>query len=129
MLTPGLRSVIKPQAGAARMTVDMAPFAVANPVREAKRLQAAAIAHHTFRSYHLISITHRTFHGWPAASWSFLWKPVNGARIQVTKIIFTARTAAGPQPYVLAMAAPVPHLTAATKVFAVAKQTFRPLAG
>jgi eukaryotic-like serine/threonine-protein kinase len=129
VLTPGLQSVIKPKPATSRLMVDMAPFAVAGPVGEARRLQAAAIAHHKFRNYHLISITHRAFHGWPAATWSFWWKPVSSARIQVTKLIFTARTAAGPQPYVLSMSAPVPHLAAATKVFSVAKRTFRPLPG
>src|SRR5258706_11845295 len=39
----------------------------------------------------------------PAAAWAFWWKPVNGARIVVTKIIFTAQTTAGPQPYILSM--------------------------
>ena len=129
LLTPGRHSVIKPLLGNSKLIVDMAAFAVAGPVREAKRLQAAAIAHNRFANYHLLSITRRTFHGWPAATWTFWWKPANAARIEVTRIIFTAHTSAGPQPYVLSMSAPAPHIAAATKVFTVAKHTFRPLPG
>ncbi|HEX5190874.1 MAG TPA: serine/threonine-protein kinase [Streptosporangiaceae bacterium] len=127
VLNPGPQTVIKPQSGKARLIVDMAPFAVPGPVREARRLQAAAIAHTRYRDYHLISITKRTFHGWPAATWTFWWKPANAARIDVTKLIFTAQTSAGPQSYVLSMSAPAAHAAAAAKVFTVAKQTFRPL--
>ena len=129
LLAPGLQTVLKPQAGKARLIVNMAPFAVPGPVREARRLQAAAIAHKRYRDYHLVSITKRTFHGWQAAAWTFWWKPANAARIDVTKLIFTAQTSAGPQPYVLSMSAPAPHAAAAAKVFTVAKRTFRPLPG
>jgi tRNA A-37 threonylcarbamoyl transferase component Bud32 len=129
LLTPGLHSVIKPLLGNSKLMVDMASFAVAGPVREARRLQSAAVAHHRFRNYHLVSISRRTFHGWPAATWTFWWKPASGARIDVTKIVFTAQTAAGPQPYVLSMSAPAPHVGAADKVFTVAKRTFKPLPG
>ena len=129
LLAPGLQTVLKPQAGKARLIVNMAPFAVPGPVREARRLQAAAIAHKRYRDYHLVSITKRTFHGWQAATWTFWWKPANAARIDVTKLIFTAQTSAGPQPYVLSMSAPAPHAAAAAKVFTVAKRTFRPLPG
>jgi eukaryotic-like serine/threonine-protein kinase len=129
LLSPGLQTVIKPQAGKARLIVDMAPFAAPGPVREARRLQAAAIAHKRYRYYHLVSITKRTFHGWPAATWTFWWKPANAARIDVTKLLFTAQTSAGPQPYVLSMSAPAPHAAAAAKVFTIAKQTFRTLPG
>jgi hypothetical protein len=58
----------------------------------------------------------RTFHGWPAATWAFWWKPVTGARIVVTKIIFTAQITAGSQPYILSMSARATHLTAAPGV-------------
>ncbi|MGN6791689.1 MAG: protein kinase domain-containing protein [Streptosporangiaceae bacterium] len=128
-LTPGLHSVIKAPAGNSRLMVDMAPFAVARPVRAARRLQAAAIAHKRYRDYHPLSISPRTFHGWSAAAWTFWWKPANAARIDVTKIIFTAQTSAGSQPYVLSMSAPASHIAAANKVFAVAMNTFRPLPG
>jgi hypothetical protein len=126
-LTPGLHSVIKPVVGATKLIVDMAPFAVTGPVHEAKRLQAAAIAHDRYPNYHLLSITSGTFHGWSAATWTFTWRPVNGSRIHVTKIIFTAQTPAGPQPYVLTMSVHVAHMAAAAKVFTVAMRTFRRL--
>jgi hypothetical protein len=105
----------------------MAPFAVSNPVREARHLQASAIAHNKYRRYHLVSISSRMFHGWPAAAWAFWWKPLNRARVVVTKIIFTAQTTAGSQPYILSISAPVTHVTAASQVFRVARQTFMPL--
>src|SRR6266851_5330290 len=127
LMTPGLHTFIKPPGGRARLIVDMAPFAVPRPVREAHYLQAAAIAHNKYRRYHLVSISSRMFHGWPAAAWAFWWKPVNGARIVVTKIIFTAQTTAGPQPYILSMSAPATHLAAASQVFRVARRTFTPL--
>ncbi len=127
LMTPGLHTFIKPPGGRARLIVDMAPFAVPRPVREAHHLQAAAIAHNKYRRYHLVSISSRMFHGWPAAVWAFWWKPVNEARIVVTKIIFTAQTTAGPQPYILSMSAPATHLAAASQVFRVARRTFTPL--
>jgi hypothetical protein len=129
LLTPGLHSVIKAPTQRSKVMVDMAPLAVARPVRAARRLQAAAIAHNRYRDYHLLSISSRTFHGWPAATWTFWWKPADAARIDVTKIIFTAQTSAGPQPYVLSMSAPAPHIASAMNVFAVAMRTFRPLPG
>jgi eukaryotic-like serine/threonine-protein kinase len=129
LLTPGLHAVIKSSVGNIKLMVDMAAFAVANPVREAKRLQAAAITHSKYRSYHLVSITPRSFHGWAAATWTFWWKPTSTTRRDVSKIIFTAQTSAGPQPYVLTMSAPARLVASATKVFNVAKSTFRPLPG
>lgn len=129
VLTPGLHAVIKSSVGNIKLMVDMAAFAVAKPVREAKRLQAAAIAHDKYRIYHLVSITPRGFHGWAAATWTFWWKPTSTTRRDVTKIIFTAQTSAGPQPYVLTMSAPARLVASATKTFNVAKYTFRPLPG
>jgi eukaryotic-like serine/threonine-protein kinase len=129
LLTAGLHAVIKSSVGNIKLMVDMAAFAVAKPVREAKRLQAAAIAHSKYRNYHLVSITPRRFHGSTAATWTFWWKPTSTTRRDVTKIIFTAQTSAGPQPYVLTMSAPARLVALATKPFNVAKYTFRPLPG
>jgi len=127
LMTSGLHTFIKRPAGKAMLIVDMAPFAVSGPVHEARHLQASATAHHKYRRYHLLSISSRTFHGWAAATWAFWWKPVSGARIVVTKIIFTAQTSAGPQPYILSMSARATYLTAARQVFRIARQTFTPL--
>ena len=129
LLTPGLHAVIKSSVGNIKLMVDMEAFAVTKPVREAKRLQAAAIAHSKYRNYHVVSITPRRFHGWAAATWTFWWKPTSTTRRDVTKIIFTAQTSAGPQPYVLTMSAPARLVASATKPFNVAKYTFRPLPG
>ena len=127
-MIPGLQTYIRPALGTARLGIDMAPFAVQAPVREARRLQASAIAHHRYRGYHLVSIVRITFHGWPAASWTFWWKPLTSPRTDVTEIIFTAQTSAGPQPYILSMAAPATHAAAASHVLRIALRTFTPLA-
>ena len=127
LMTPGLQTYISPALGSARLGIDMAPFAAQAPVREARRLQASAIAHHRYRSYHLVSIVRITFHGWPAASWTFWWKPLISPRVDVTEIIFTAQTSAGPQPYILSMAGPAAHASALSHVLRVAMRTFTPL--
>jgi hypothetical protein len=126
-MTPGLQTYITPVLGAARLGVDLAPFAVQAPVREARRLQASAIARHRYRSYHVLSIVAITFHGWPAASWTFWWKPLASPRTDVTEIIFTARTSAGPQPFIVSMAAPATHAAGASHVLRIALRTFTPL--
>jgi len=126
-MTSGLQTYITPALGSARLGIDMAQFAVQAPVREARRLQASAIAHHRYRAYHLVSIVGITFHGWPAASWTFWWKPLSSPRIDVTEIIFTAKTSAGPQPYILSMAAPASHAASASHVLRIALRTFTPL--
>jgi len=127
VVLPGLQTYIRPVLGAARLGVDMAAFAVQAPVKEAQRLQASAIAHRRFRRYHLISILAQRFHGWPAASWTFWWKPLDRPRIDVTEVIFTAGTSAGPQPYILSMSAPATHAASASHVFRIAMRTFTPL--
>jgi tRNA A-37 threonylcarbamoyl transferase component Bud32 len=127
LMTPGLHTFIKSPTGKALLIVDMAPFAAPGPVREAYHLQAAAIAHHKYRRYHLVSISSTTFHGWRAAAWAFWWKPVSGARIVVKKIIFTAQTTAGSQPYILSISARATQVAAASEVFRVVKRTFSPL--
>jgi hypothetical protein len=110
------------------MNVNMAQFAVQGPFREAHHLQAVAIAQHTYRDYHLVSIVAITFRGRPAATWSFWWKPsVLAKPIDVTKLIYTANTSAGPQPYVLSMAAPAPSASYASHVMHVGMRTFVPL--
>ncbi len=63
LLTPGVQSYIRPVAGTARLGVNLAPFVAQAPVREARHLQAAAIAHGTYHRYQLISILPRRYHG------------------------------------------------------------------
>jgi hypothetical protein len=127
-LIPGLTSTIKPLVGGMHLTVDMAPFAVQGPFREAHHLQAVAIVNHTYRMYHLISILAVTFHGRPAATWTFWWKPsILAKAIDVTKLIYTANTSAGPQPYIVTMVSPAPHANVADQIFHVAMRTFEPL--
>lgn len=127
-LIPGVTSTIKPSAGGMHMTVDMAPLAVPSPFKDARHLQAAAIMNHTYRAYHLISILAVTFHGRPAATWTFWWKPsVQAKAIDVTKLIYTANTSGGPQPYILTMASSAPGANLAAHILHVAMRTFKPL--
>jgi len=127
VLSPGVQSYISNPAGAARIGVDLAQFPGATPVRAARHLQAAAIAHGSYPRYHLVSILPRRFHGWPAATWTFWWKPAGKPVIDVTKTLFTSTTSAGPQPYDISMAAPASHASYASHVLAVALRTFSPL--
>jgi eukaryotic-like serine/threonine-protein kinase len=127
LITPGIQTYLRPTFGGGRLEVNMAAFAAAGPVKEARYLQASAIAHHRYRRYHLVSILAQRFHGWPAASWTFWWKPLNRPRRDVAEIIFTAQTTAGPQPYILSMAAPAAQAAAASHVMRIAMRTFSPL--
>jgi hypothetical protein len=109
------------------MEVNMASFAAAGPFKEAKFLQSKAIAQHRYRRYHLVSLLAQRFHGWPAAWWTFWWKPLGRPRRDVAAIIFIAHTTAGPQPYILSMSAPAAHATYASHVMRIAMRTFAPV--
>jgi len=127
LTAPGVQTFIVPVLGTARLGIDMAPFAVRGPLREAKYLQATAIRHHRYRRYHLVSIVAQRFHGWLAASWRFWWKPLNRPRRVVAVIIFTAQTTAGPQPYIVSMSAPAVQAPYASRILQIAMRTFLPL--
>jgi len=128
LIIPGLVTVFRPPLGSARMDVDLNPFAVQGPVREAKYKQAVAIATHRYHDYHLVSILATTFHGHPAATWTFWWRArTSTVATDVTEVIFTAQTSAGPQPYVLSMSAPATRAGWASTIFRVAMRTFKPL--
>ena len=95
---------------------------------EARRLQAAAIATGRYPHYHLASILAITFHGHPAATWVFWWRPpASLVRINVAEVIFHAGALAGHQPYVLSMSAPATRAGWASGIFRVALRTFKPL--
>jgi hypothetical protein len=127
-MTPGLLTRFQPPTGVARLRVTMAAWAVHGPVREARHLQAVAIATHLYPRYHLLSILATTFRGRPAATWSFWWRPAPGApAIDVVDLMYTALTPAGPQPYILSISAPAPRARWASHIFGVAMRTFRPL--
>lgn len=130
LLAAGLDSTIQPLLGSARLAVDMSPFVYQWPVREAKYLQATGLAEHTYHGYHLVAILAIRFHGFAAASWTFSWKPVGAlSRFDTTAIVFTAKTSAGPQAYVLSISAPISRTTLASHVMRVAMRTFAPLPG
>jgi hypothetical protein len=128
LLTPGLDSYLRPPHGGLRLDVNMAPFIYQWPVKEARYLQQTAIATRQYHDYHLISILAILFHGNAAANWTFWWKPRYALyRIDVTEIIFTAKTSAGPQSYILSMTAPAQHASWASHVMLIAMRTFAPL--
>jgi len=127
-MIPGLVTTFRPLLGPGRLVVSLAPFAVQGPVREARHLQAQAIAQHWWPRYHLVSILAVTFHGRPAAMWTFWWRAKPGvAATDVVKLLYTAKTLVGPQSYVLTIAAPAPRAAWASHIFRVAMRTFRPL--
>jgi hypothetical protein len=128
VMNRGLVTTIRPLSGSARLRISLTPFAVPGPVREARHLQAEAIAAHRYPHYHLLSILAFTFHGHPAATWQFWWRPnASLVRINVAKVIFRAGSAAGHQPYVLSMSAPATRAGWASSIFRVAMRTFTPL--
>jgi eukaryotic-like serine/threonine-protein kinase len=127
LMAAGLQTYIQPPLGGGRLEVNMAAFAAPGPFKEAKYLQAKAIAHHRYRRYHLVSLLAHRFHDWPAAWWTFWWKPLNRPRRDVTAIIFIAQTAAGPQPYILSMSSPAAQAAYASHVMRIAMRTFSPV--
>jgi hypothetical protein len=130
LMSPGLQTYFGPSVGSARLGVDMAPFVYSYPVREARYLQAYAIANHSYHDYHLISILATRFQGSAAATWTWWWKRKDAVyRTDVTDVIFTAHTSAGPQPFILSMSAVAPRAGHASHVMRVAMRTFAPLPG
>jgi len=128
LVIPGLVTTFKPLLGPGRLVVSMTPFAVQGPVREARHLQAQALVRHLWPHYHLVSILAVTFRSRPAAMWTFWWRSRPGvAATDVVKLLYTARTKVGPQPYILTISAPAPRAAWANHIFRVAMRTFRPL--
>jgi tRNA A-37 threonylcarbamoyl transferase component Bud32 len=129
LMTPGVNTIIKPAAGAAKLSVNMSTWNV-SPVKEARRRQAAAKLSGKYPDYHLLSITSLKFDGWPAARWTFWWQPAAALNAtEVSALLFRAQTVDGPQEYILLMSAPQPRITWAEKVLHVAMNSFQPLPG
>jgi len=127
-MTPALDTVIKPVTSAVRLTINMATWPVAGPVKEARREQAVATAHGRYPSYQLIAIVATRFHGWPAARWTFWWQAATAVNpTEVTALFFTAQTSQGPQQYVMSVSAPLPRESWAQAKFHEAMATFKPL--
>jgi hypothetical protein len=128
VMNPGLLTTIKPTSGGGKLAVNLSQWAVPGAVREAHKLQAAAIANGNYPHYRLIALTGARFHNWPAARWIFRWRPVGAIHPQqVTDLLFTVQTYEGPQEYVLTVSAPLPKESLASDIFSVAKQTFKAL--
>jgi|HubBroStandDraft_1064217.scaffolds.fasta_scaffold09260_3 hypothetical protein len=127
-MNPGLKTVIRPTAGAARLDLNLAAWALTRPVKEARRLSATAIANGTYPGYELLSIVGTTFRGWPAARWTFWWQPVTAVYpSEETALLFTAQTWEGPQQYIMSISAPQSRVTWAEGILHVAMRTFTPL--
>ncbi len=128
VMSPGLNTLIYPVAGAVRLDINLGQWPVSAPVKEAKHLQAVDIAHHRYRQYQLISIVATRFRGAPAARWTFWWQPASAVNpTEVTELLFTAETYAGPQQYIMWMSAPLPRVSWALEIFHVATRTFKVL--
>ncbi|HWF79202.1 MAG TPA: protein kinase [Streptosporangiaceae bacterium] len=128
VMTPGLNTVIKAPKNGVQLDINMATWAVAGPVKEAKRLQAAAKANNKYPNYQLGSITATRFRGRAAARWTFSWQSVTALHpTDVTKLLFTVQTYEGPQQYIMSISAPSPHAASALSKFQVATRTFKAL--
>jgi hypothetical protein len=123
-MNPGLSTVIKPASGAGKLSVNLGTWAVANPVKEARRLQVAA--RRRYPDYHQLSIVATSYRGSRAARWTFWWEAASAVHpTEVIELLFTIQTWEGPQQYVLGASAPEPKINLAETVLAVAKQTFK----
>ncbi len=128
VMTPALNTIIKPSSGPGRLDVNMSSWAVTDPVKQARRQQANAIATGRYPHFHQIALTSTKFRGWTAARWIFSWLAPNAShRTDVTELLFTVQTFEGPQQYVLSISAPAPKASWASGIFGVAKQTFKAL--
>ena len=122
----GPASYQRPPSGSGGIEISLAPFAYARPLLEARHLQAEAIARGTYPGYRLIAIGEGSLLGFPDAAWRFSWQD-GATRTGVLVLLISAYTAAGTQPYVLAVSAPSGTFPAAEAAFRRAVATFRPL--
>ncbi len=128
VMTPAVNTIIKAPSGPGKLDVNLATWPVAGAAKEARRLQASAIATGRYPNYHHISIAAGKFHGWPAARWRFWWRSASAQhRMVVSAVLFTVQTWEGPQQYMLSIQAPAPKTSWANGIFTVASQTFRKL--
>ncbi len=124
-MTPALNTIIRPASGPGRLSLNLMTWTVPDPVKEARRLQAAAIASGNYPHYQKVSIAGTSFHGMPAARWIFSWKSATAIhRARVVELLFTW---AGSQQYIMSISAPAPRAAWAISIFHVAMQTFRVL--
>ena len=126
--THGMTAYLGAPGGSTSLDVSLSPFAYAVPVREARYLQAQAIATDEYGNYALIAIRPVLFDGYPAASWRFSWRPQGADRVTVQEILVTEATSAGSQSYALAVSAPTAQFAAASIIFRTSLATFSPLA-
>jgi hypothetical protein len=123
----GLASYLRPPEGSAHVEISLASFTYARPLREAAFLQAQAIQLGHYPGYRLIAIRPGTLRGSADAAWRFSWQGGGATRTGVLEVLASIDTAAGTQPYTLAVSAPSDTFPAAERVFLDVMQTFRPL--
>ncbi len=123
----GPATYLRPPAGSSYIEVSVAPFARPNPVREAKYLQAQAVAAAAYPGYHRIAITPGYFRNAAEGRWRFWWRQPGIGRTGVLELLFTLQTTVGPQAYTLTISAPGASFPARYAVFQTAVATFRPL--
>jgi len=124
----GLVTYLRPAAGNAYIEISLASFGYLRPLRETAFLQAQAIQQGTYPGYRLAAIKPGTLLGTPDAVWRFSWQGGGAARTGVLEVLASIDTAAGTQPYTLAVSAPSDAFPAAEAAFRDVMQTFRPLA-
>ena len=124
----GQAAYLEPPSGVGSIEVSAAPFAAAQPMTQAEREQAAAIAGRQYPGYRLYALVPTTFHGSASAAWRFSWR-LGATRTSVLTILSALPTSAGTQPYTMRVSAPSPYFAAAREVFYTALRTFRPLPG
>ena len=107
-----------------RAEVNLTSFILADPVREARLQQRAAIRQGQYPGY-AGSIVPGTFRGAADALWRFGWRQDAG-RVSESDLLVSLATGAGEQPYAVSMSAPRPDATAAGAIFQEMLLTFRP---
>jgi serine/threonine protein kinase len=125
--TQGLVTYVDSPAGNTYIEVNLAPFSYPRPLREAQFLQAEAIQQNEYPGYQVVAISPAAFRNVPAATWRFNWRQHSLGHVAVLELLFSLKTAAGPQDYALSVSAPALAFPAARGVFDEALHTFRRL--
>ena len=123
--TRGLMTYLTSPAGSMHAKINLTPFIFADPVREARFQQTAAILQDQFPGYAGLGIKPGTFRGAADAVWRFRWRP-GGGRMSAIDLLVGLDTTAGEQSYALSMSAPKPDALAAGVVFLQMLRTFQP---
>ena len=117
------------------LTVNLAYWLYAKPLREAQYLQGQAAAAHSrdYKVLTLAAVGFKAVGGYrsaAAAELKYSWKNVtSGVDFAEQVLLVTLSTSAGSQPYTLSLWAPTATFPAANGIFHTALPTFRPMPG